>query len=57
MSTHAQVAKSVREHKEQYPERYCRMCLYRVLDRNGNLNPNCQPGACPRHPRAVQVNP
>lgn len=40
MTSHGQVAKSVREHKENHPDQYCPKCLWRT---GGNY------GYCPRH--------
>jgi hypothetical protein len=46
MSTHNQVAKSVRESKEQHPEYYCKAlnCLWRTHTQNNGYKP------CRKHP-------
>jgi hypothetical protein len=64
MSSHASVAKSVREQKERHPERYCRAkgCLWHVakLDhatQTYSLASECLTGYCPRHKHLAQDLP
>ena len=53
--SHNSTAKSVREDKEQHPERYCPKCLWKVLLLNHDTQqhnivaPGCKGGRCPRH--------
>jgi hypothetical protein len=51
MSSHASVAKSVREQKERHPERFCPnpRCLWKTAKLNRETQEYEGGGPCPRH--------
>jgi hypothetical protein len=49
MSSHAGVAKSVREDKQRHPELYCPKCLWKTAKLNRETQEYEGGGPCPRH--------